>query len=371
MKSEKLGERFLPNTMKDNQIKIEHLQRYHALTNLIKGKIVLDAACGEGYGSFFMSKFAANVIGIDIAEDVIKEARKKYNHTNLVFFTDDIIKMNNIKSESIDVLVSFETIEHIEKDKQVLFLNQVKRVLSPSGLLIMSTPEKKIYSDALNYKNEFHLDEFYLDEYKEFLGRFFLYTKYYYQIHDIFTMLIDDEGKVINLNNLCKTNIKEHSKFIISISSGISISDELISQYSYDNKKTYIDFQKELVGFINNIRLKENYIRELEVGMREKDAYIKELEVRIKDEDTYIKELEVKMKDEDTYIKELEVKMKDEDTYIKELEVRIKDKDAYIKELEVGIREKDVYIKELEVGIREKEDYINEIENNLSKKTQS
>ena len=48
------GERFIPG-IEDEMLAIEHIQRYQSVRELVRGKIVLDAACGEGYGSSILS----------------------------------------------------------------------------------------------------------------------------------------------------------------------------------------------------------------------------------------------------------------------------------------------------------------------------
>ena len=71
------GERFVPG-INDNKLEIEHYQRYLCAQKLVKGKIVLDAACGEGYGSNILAKYAQKVIGIDINHEAVGRARKTY-----------------------------------------------------------------------------------------------------------------------------------------------------------------------------------------------------------------------------------------------------------------------------------------------------
>ena len=86
-----------------------------------------------------------------------------------------------LKDHSIDAVVSFETIEHIDEMLQNQFLQEIDRVLKPDGLLIMSTPNKAVYSDRYHYFNEYHIHEFYHDEFQKFLKRYFPYVHIYQQ----------------------------------------------------------------------------------------------------------------------------------------------------------------------------------------------
>ncbi len=71
------GERFIPQAT-DKEMQLEHMQRYYSVLSLIKDKVVLDAASGEGYGSYLLSQHAAEVHGVDISKETITHS-KKYN----------------------------------------------------------------------------------------------------------------------------------------------------------------------------------------------------------------------------------------------------------------------------------------------------
>lgn len=164
------GERFIPGVQ--GEIAGEHFHRYYAVQELIKNKIVVDAACGEGYGTFLLSQHAKLAIGIDIDSDSIQRARNKYISDRGQYIHSSIEKLP-LNDQSIDVVVSFETIEHVSRTAQYEFLKEVKRVLKKEGYLIISTPDRTHYSDKYNYRNEYHVQEFYFDEFKQFLASYF------------------------------------------------------------------------------------------------------------------------------------------------------------------------------------------------------
>lgn len=165
------GERFIPNQI-TGEIAVEHLSRYKAVSDIVKGKSVLDLACGDGYGSFIIAENAKYVLGIDISQETIDSASKKYIKENLTFQQGSADQIP-IKDGQFDVVISFETVEHLPSLVQKKFLQEIRRVLRPDGILIMSTPDKKLYSDARNYCNKFHIKEFYRDEFEQFLKQFF------------------------------------------------------------------------------------------------------------------------------------------------------------------------------------------------------
>ncbi|MEQ1836495.1 MAG: methyltransferase domain-containing protein [Candidatus Nitrotoga sp.] len=163
------GERFLPEC--SGEIWYEHWHRYALARQLSQHCTVLDVACGEGYGAAMVSETAHTVVGVDLSVDVIQHAKNNYrHHANLQFITASC-ECLPFPDASFDFAISFETIEHIEQQKE--FISELKRVLRPDGILILSSPNKRLYSDAHDYHNEFHVRELYRNELDELLHETF------------------------------------------------------------------------------------------------------------------------------------------------------------------------------------------------------
>ena len=162
------GERFVPSCT--GQLLYEHLHRYAVAAALADGKRVLDIACGEGYGANLLAATAAQVIGVDIASEVIAHARQAYRKENLIFREGSCLNIP-VEDHSIDLVVSFETIEHI--DEPLAFLQEIKRVLAVDGALIMSSPDKAEYTDRTGATNPFHKRELYHEEFLLLLKQHF------------------------------------------------------------------------------------------------------------------------------------------------------------------------------------------------------
>ena len=129
------GERFVPlPKLLDDEIYFEHLHRYYAASQLVKDKVVLDIACGEGYGTAILAKTAASVIGVDIDAESIAHATKTYQDAHIRFLQGaaDLIPLDD---DSVDVVVSYETIEHLDEQTQETFLKEISRVLKSTGTL--------------------------------------------------------------------------------------------------------------------------------------------------------------------------------------------------------------------------------------------
>ncbi len=170
------GERFTPECVRE--IFYEHWHRYAWATELVKGQRVLDAACGEGYGSHLLSRVAKHVDGVDIASEAIKHARQQYQRDHLQFHQASALDLP-FEDGQYDCVVSFETLEHLAEHDQLI--GEFRRVLAPDGLLIISTPDKKTYSDDTGFNNEHHVRELYQDEFKQLLAKYFNHHRLYGQ----------------------------------------------------------------------------------------------------------------------------------------------------------------------------------------------
>ena len=180
------GERFVPGTR--GEIWIEHWHRYHFAARWAAGRRVLDVACGEGYGAALLAASGAGqVTGIDVSPQAIEHARAAYaDRANLRFAAGSCTQLP-LADASIDLAVSFETLEHIEG--QEAFMDELARVLSPDGVLILSCPNKLEYSDKRNYANEFHVKELYRDELAALVGRRFPHLAWYGQRPTFFSII--------------------------------------------------------------------------------------------------------------------------------------------------------------------------------------
>jgi O-antigen biosynthesis protein len=130
------------------------------------GKEVLDIACGEGYGSALLRQVATRVTGVDIAPAAVEHAAAKYRRPHLDFRQGSCDAIP-LPDGSVDVVVSFETLEH--HDRHVEMIREIHRVLRPGGLVLISTPDTVNYSEKPGYRNPFHVKELTRDEFRDLL----------------------------------------------------------------------------------------------------------------------------------------------------------------------------------------------------------
>lgn len=162
------GERYVPQIT--GEIQLEHVHRYLLAREYAKGKDVLDIACGEGFGSAILAQASRRVVGVDIAAEAIKHAAASYQLKNVEFRQGSCAEIP-LEKQSIDLVVSFETIEHHDEHKAMMA--EIKRVLRPDGMLIISSPDKKEYSILPNYRNPFHVRELFKEEFEDLIRTYF------------------------------------------------------------------------------------------------------------------------------------------------------------------------------------------------------
>lgn len=178
---ENTGERIIPEQMKiTNGMLLEHLSRYYFSLHYTKGR-VLDFACGAGYGSTIVAKSCkgsvSEVIGVDNDPKAIEYARQKYYHPQVQFLVDDVTDpLLPQRLGTFDVILSFETIEHIRNEKD--FLLNIYNLLKPGGLLIISTPFGAGRGKPTN--EPYHVHQLTEDEFKALFSSYSA-TEFYYQ----------------------------------------------------------------------------------------------------------------------------------------------------------------------------------------------
>jgi SAM-dependent methyltransferase len=182
------GERFLPGVK--GEIWIEHWHRYHFARRWAAGRRVLDVACGEGYGSALLARSAAHVTGVDLSPAAIAHAKGAYaGVANLEYLCASCTELP-LADGSIDLAVSFETIEHITGQER--FVQELARVLRPDGILLLSCPNKLEYSDKRGFANEFHVRELYREELAELVRATFPESRWFGQRPTFFSVIVPE-----------------------------------------------------------------------------------------------------------------------------------------------------------------------------------
>jgi SAM-dependent methyltransferase len=146
----------------------EHRSRYHFAAQEARGRVVLDCASGTGYGSEIIAAAGAALV---VALDPVEVAGTSFEDRAVQGCRADG-KALPLRDSSIDLIASFETVEHIEKDE--VFVAELRRVLKPGGKLVLSTPNA-LQTRPVNGRpaNPFHVREYTPSELQGLLERYF------------------------------------------------------------------------------------------------------------------------------------------------------------------------------------------------------
>jgi 2-polyprenyl-3-methyl-5-hydroxy-6-metoxy-1,4-benzoquinol methylase len=155
----------------------EHLERYNYVKDIAENKKVLDIACGSGYGSYLIAKEgkAKEVIAVDLNSDSIRYGNHRFGLPNIKRFVADAQEF--IQNETFDMIVSFETIEHLPKYEQ--FLQNMSKTLTKDGRFFVSTPIVK--STTTTCKNPYHVIEWSFADFHLLIEKYFKIESIYLQ----------------------------------------------------------------------------------------------------------------------------------------------------------------------------------------------
>ncbi len=154
------GERIVPGISPPAFLQ-EHAARYVFAGALCRNKKVLDVASGLGYGTDYLRTVGARITGLEIDGESVRYCRMQYPEAE--FVCGDAEQLPAHWGAAFDVVVSFETIEHLPHPER--FLDGVFHCLRPGGLFVCSTPNKDLF--FLQGAQQFHCKEF---RSKEFVG---------------------------------------------------------------------------------------------------------------------------------------------------------------------------------------------------------
>lgn len=147
----------------------EHRCRYQFAQRIVAGRLVLDIASGSGFGAQMLAEAGAGaVVGCDMDSTSLGQARAAFPGERISFVAGDGTRLP-IRDGSFDVVVSFETLEHIPAGRT--FLQELARVLRPGGTLILSTPNRLVTDEYP--RNPFHVREYTAPELDEELRAVF------------------------------------------------------------------------------------------------------------------------------------------------------------------------------------------------------
>jgi O-antigen biosynthesis protein len=287
------GERFVPGTAGD--IELEHLHRYLLASQLCVGKDVLDIASGEGYGSALLARKAASVVGVDISEAAVKHASDSYPSGNLRFLQGDCAQIP-MADNSVDVVVSFETIEHHTQHEEMML--EIKRVLRPNGVLVISSPDKYHYSEKPGFSNEYHVKELYEQEFKDLIGRYFKSSRYYGQRVVYASVILAEQGSSSSCTYSKQGDVLRvgggvpEPLFWLAVASDADLPELPTGLFEQPiSEVELVRFkQRDIDNAVEMLRAKDEHLQHASVMLAERDRFLAQAEQLLKEKDRLLAE---------------------------------------------------------------------------------
>jgi SAM-dependent methyltransferase/transcription elongation GreA/GreB family factor len=311
----------------------EHTHRYE-LASYLSRNVVVDCACGIGYGSKIIARNEAvkSYLGIDTSEEAIASARENYAGERIRFETGSL-EDNSCASASVDLFVMFETLEHTKNPGAAL--SNVRRCLKNDGLLIGSVPsaEYEMLCESTYGPNPYHLQRFSKYQITEILGEYFEACRVYSMEFILGSLLRDISEnaaaglELVTLNGVMESGISGSIVFFAGSAEAVA---QAIHEVGVPNKFfpsiPKAIFDRDEVGPIRET------VRSMEAMIRERDAAIASQAHLLEERLAIIQSLEAGIRERDEAIADQARLIEEHLSIIKSMEVTIRARDGAITE---------------------------------------
>ncbi|MCS6830166.1 MAG: methyltransferase domain-containing protein [bacterium] len=152
-----------------NELYIHSAKRYLFAAEHVQAMRVLDMGCGTGYGAKILARQAKQVVAADVDAFPLRYGEQTYPDPKVQRVYIAPVSNNQglpFEDGSFDAVVSFEVIEHVPVEQMEAFFAEITRVLKPDGVVVLSTPNKRVY---IHYPDPYHVSLMTLEEFRQLL----------------------------------------------------------------------------------------------------------------------------------------------------------------------------------------------------------
>ena len=334
--SEFTGERVIPGQV-DVDLLNEHMARYTFASRLARGKRVLDAGCGAGYGSAELAGAAHSVVGVDRAPEAIEFARAHYALDNLSFEEASCEALPH-SDGSFELVVAFEVIEHLENWRG--FLLEARRVLAPNGQLVVSTPNKLYYTESRgpHGANPFHVHEFTFDEFRAELSAIFPHVCLFLENHvEGFTFQPHEPGHTAEVRVDAGDPAPDESHFFVAV----------CANRPQTGNPTFVYVPRAA----NVLRERERHIGLLERELEEKNQWLAEAQQSLAEMTREYARIEGELEESNRWAEELNTQLEERRARVSELQAEVAQEQEKARAMAASYEAK---VADLEADIRSK-----------------
>ena len=341
------GERVIPGEV-DVDLLNEHIARYTFAARLARGKRVLDAGCGAGYGSADLARAAESVVGVDRAPEAIAFARAHYAAHNLTFEEASCEALPQ-SDGSFELVVAFEVIEHLEDWRG--FLREARRVLAPNGQLVVSTPNKLYYTESRGAEgaNPFHVHEFEFEEFRSELNAVFPHVSLFLENHvEGFTFQPHEAGSTAEVRVDAGDPAPDESHFFVAV----------CANRPQTGNPTYVYVPRTA----NVLRERERHIGLLEKELADKNQWLAEAQHDLQEMTREYAKVERELVESNRWADDLNRELEDRRARIAELQTEMAQEQESARQAVAGYETK---IGELEADVQSKIKWAKDVEASL------
>lgn len=146
------------HSLEEYVLYLSHRFAYEEAAKLAVDKTVLDVGCNNGYGTIVAGAHSKLTIGVDVSPTAVEFAQAFNSRENVRYQTIDGLGLP-FDSETFDLAISFEVIEHVSDAGR--YLDEIRRVLKRGGAALLTTPNARMRLDpGMKPWNEFHVREY-------------------------------------------------------------------------------------------------------------------------------------------------------------------------------------------------------------------
>jgi len=335
------GERLIPGQV-DVDLLNEHMARYTFAARLARGKRVLDAGCGAGYGSAELAQTAESVTGIDRAPEAIEFARAHYALPNLQFEEASCTALPHADG-SFDLVVAFEVIEHLENWRE--FLLEARRVLTAGGQLVISTPNKLYYTESRgpHGSNPFHVHEFGFDEFRSELQSIFQHVSLFLENHvEGVTFQPQEAGQTVEVRVDAGDPLPDESHFFVAV----------CANRPQIGNPTFVYVPRAA----NVLRERERHIDLLEHELADKNEWLEKAHSELAELDAKHRELHAELERSNRWAEDLNRELEDRRARVAELQEELtreqENAQRAVRELEADLESKTQWARNVDAEIK-------------------
>lgn len=318
-----------------------HTARYLLAKDHCAGRRVLDVSCGEGYGAWLMATWgAAHVDAVDLSAEAIAQARATFASPNVTWHQHDAERLGELfEPATFDLIVSLETIEHLPHPAE--FVAQLRRLLKPDGVAIISCPNDHwYYRDGVS-SNPYHLRQFTFEEFKAIIdehldpGCLFQLGVPVAGYGNFAAEAIGAGGDT--MAEATKTRVDARRAIQLTVPPPGPIAPSVSSYFvairwpGHAEAPTTASVHPQSMDDWDRLPAE---VRRVERMVVERDGYIKELESKVDEYSTAIRKMDGMLAERVAYIKTLEARVDEYGDAIRRMDQMIRERDTYIKQLE-------------------------------------